>query len=233
MSQVQNERLPSLSLTRSLCTIPAQKRITTSACIVGNIPASTLTAGVTGFFYTINSPYQPFNTAAKPDSATGFITEVNGSDTENPNGYTLFAQMYSFAKVLRARLRVTCVPSSAGDQVMLCAYTLPSNVSPPLSFTRSRAQAHYKENVCYVGNRADMNTVDIACSSAAAMGMTETQFRDQQPVAFATNSLAPNTTWNFVVQYFMMDGALNGSAVTFRIEMVQEILLYGPIQPVG
>jgi len=208
----------------------------TSNAIVGAIATSNLTVGVTGFFTVTNSCSEPFNTSSKPDSATGFISEVNGSDTNGVNGYSLMVQMYRFARVEKSRLRVSCVPSTAGDQIVLCIFAIPevSIAGLPFSYRNARAMPFFKEALCYVGNRLPENTVDAEARSHDVLGLTQAQYDDQPMPPFAAGSAeVPFNQWLWVVQYFTTDGAANSNQISFRIEYAADQLLTGPVPLVG
>jgi len=232
---VQAERR-GLSLTGTLLTMPLRKRFTVTNCIVGAIGTGIQTAGVTGFFTVTNSVSEPFNTTAKPDSATGFIAETNGSDTAGVNGYSLLVQMYRFARVERSRLRVTCVPSTAGDQTVLCIFAIPqaSAAGLPFSYRNARAQPFFKETMCYVGNRLQENTVDSSAKSCDVLGLSHAQYDDQPMPTFAAGSAeVVANQWVWVVQYFIADGTTNGNSIAFRIEYAADQLVTGPVALVG
>jgi hypothetical protein len=220
----------SLSFTQALPVFPQRRFMRQTAGIVGNIPAATLPAGVTGWFAVNgNSAYEPFSTTAKPDSATGYITEVQGSDSETAAGFGIMSQVYKYARVHNSRLRVSCVPSSSTDQTILACFAITaqhfSSASPPYSYPVARAQYGYREAVCYPGNILKMNTVESTTHCAAVLGQTKSEWMCQPPVVINSAPVESNN-WYWIVQYFAADGLVSANPICFRIELAQEVELY-------
>lgn len=225
-----------LSFVREVPTIPPLRKVMMTASMVGVIPASTLTAATTGYFIVFgNTGYQPFNTMYKPDSATGFVTEVNGSDTITANGESLYAQMYAFARSIRTGIRVSVVPSSGGDQVVLSVFATAAATLPslPVSYSYSKSKLAFKEALCYQGNRLVDNTVTVFQDSARLLGMDKRQWKDLPPIPVTTAPTGTQADWYYVVQYFMADGALNTNTIPIRIEWCSEVEFYGPVENNG
>jgi hypothetical protein len=224
-----------LSFTSEQINLSPKKMLRQSYGMVGTIPAASLPASTTGFFGIFgNSAYLPFQTSIKPDSATGFITEVNGSDSLTSNGYTITAQQYSYARVNRSRLRVSCIPSSSADQVLLCCFAV-SSISAsasPYSYTQAKAQLGFHEAVCYAGNYLDGNTIECEMRSHRVLGLTEAQWRDQPPVTVTASEPVP-LQWYWIVQYFTMGGLTNLNVIQFKIEVASETEFSGPVQMRG
>jgi hypothetical protein len=220
----------SLSFIGTLTAMPKRKFVVLTNTMLGYIPTSSLTSGLTGCFIVSNSPYQPFNTGFKPDSATGVITETNGSDTSTSNGYSLLVQMYRYARVVRTRIRVTASPSSVVDQVLLSTFVSPAGLVPPISYTQSRAQHSFKEAFCITGQPVSQSTVNCSIKSWDALGMTQGEWMAVPPVSWTSN---PTYPYYHFVQYSMVDGNANSNSIAFRIEFACEVELENPIALVG
>lgn len=195
--------------------------------MVGYIPTSTLPATTTGCFIVQDDVKQVFLTGFKPDSATGFITEINGADTNTNNGYSLYSTMYRLARVRKMRLRVSCLPTSLGDQTHLSVFATPAGLVPPISYTFARAQRNYKETVAVNGTPLKDCSVDIEVCAWDVMGMTETEWMSQPPVVVAGGASTP--TWYIFCQYFACDASTNVNTIPFRIEVAQEVEYFDPI----
>jgi hypothetical protein len=220
----------SLAFTGTLTAMPKRKFVTLTNTMLGYIPTGSLTAGLTGCFIVQNTAYQPFNTGYKPDSATGVITETNGSDTTTSNGYSLLVQMYRYARVVRTRIRVTATPSTGGDQLLLSTFVSPAGLVPPISYTQSRAQHSYKEAFCLTGQPVSLSTVNCSVNSWDVLGMTQGEWMASAP---GTWSSSPSLVYYHFVQYCTVDGNANANTIAFRIEFACEVELVNPIALVG
>jgi len=226
-----------LSFGGELINIAPKKLLRTTVGMAGFIPALALPSSTTGFFAVQGSAYyQPFSTSNKPDSVTGYITEVNGSDTIVNNGTTLYAQMYRYARTLQSRIRVTCLPSGVEDQVIMSVYAMSyatyTTSTPPLSYTQARSQLGYREAFCHTGTSTSDCTVECELPSWTPMGLTEAQYRDQPPLA-VTAGVTAELTWYWVVQYFLANGKTNSATIPFRIELAFNTEFSGPIEMRG
>lgn len=224
-----------LSFTNDLIVLPPEQRVRQSTCMGGYIPASTITAGVTGVGSVFgNTAFQPFESTPKFGTATSFMTEVNGGDTNTLAGYSSFTSMYNSCRTLKSRIRVSCVPSTAGDQVILCVFAASAAditaLSLPCSYTYARAQLGFREAFCYVGNRLQENTVEVEMESHRVLGLTKAQYLDQPPTVTITSAPPASTLdWRWVVQYFTADGLLNSNTLAFRIEVAYDNLYSVPV----
>jgi len=224
-----------LSFTNDTLVLPMEQRLRQTVAYIATLPSATLTAGVTGVGTVFgNSAYQPFESTPKFDSATGFLTPVNGSDTLALPGYATFLPLYNSARTTRSRIRVSCVPGSSGDQMILCVFAASAAdvaaLTLPCSLDFARQQKGFREAFCYVGNRLKENTVECQMNSHEVLGLTQQQYMDQPPtVVISTAPPATTVDWRWVVQYFTGDGALNAANIVFRIEVAYDNLYSVPI----
>jgi hypothetical protein len=213
-----------LSFVGQLNPFPAKKVIRNTAVIAGYIPVGSFTAGLTGFFSVYgNSAFEPFSTTSKPDSATGLITEVNGSDTEAMFGFSQINSIWNYARVLKSRLRVTALPTNIIDNFTIVMFALPfaAASSLPLSYAGARGQVGFREALCCSGQPIRDNTIECQTDAWIPVGLSRAQYMDQPPVVTAG---VPGSTllWFWVVQYFTNDGMVNSGTIPFRIEYAVE-----------
>jgi len=223
-----------LTFNREILVLPPERHFRQVTGFIGVIPASTLPAGVTGYFTVFgNTVFQPFESIPKADSATGYITETNGGDTNTLSGYTQIVSQYAYGRTMRSRIRVSCLPSATGDQVMLVVFAASAadvtSLSLPCSYTYARAQIGFREAVCTSNSFAAKNVVECEISSTRPLGLTKTQYLDQPPNAVTSAPPASTLDWRWVVQYFLMDGATNANTIPFKVEVAYDNLYSGPI----
>jgi len=175
-----------------------------------------------------NSGQGPFNTA-NSITASGLSATGGSIFTQNFPGFNLLSQAYNAYKVLASSLRVTVIPSSAGDVCTVTTWPIDydgyqaltigvGGTAHAISGTSGSKQRVISLNS---GSMVD-NTVYNYARSAAALGMNPIMYMAQQ--AILDGQQPPGIgAWLWGVNIMTNSGAVINSVLYCTVELTIDI----------
>lgn len=180
---------------RSHMIVKNKQIITVATSFVGYNNSTTSPA----FSIYANSLYQPFNTAS-PITTTGLITGTSGSAiTQNPIGYSSFANLYNYYRVVKSKITVYLMPQASKNwnlTVYPSAFSAGTGVG---TFNVNSCQRYAKWKTMNPYGDHKGNEVVQSLASHEFLGMTIEQFMDQPPIAFGSTPSGV-TDWFWIVE---------------------------------
>ena len=191
------------------------------------------TAASTGYF-TVDSSYLtlPFASGFSfigPANGVAFLS--GGTNTIfNYNGYNVLATQYEYWRIHRRRLKIQCLPTIQGDQVMIS--TFPTNVTGPLAPTSSVAAAQSYGKTRMVGYASEPGTLYQSQSAQEILGLTKIQWEAQPPTAIGS---VPDPTLRFydVIQWSTVDGGRLGANLVWNVTLEVDVEYSSPKQQIN
>jgi len=201
-----------------------------------NYGAAAFGAGVTNYFVVdCNSTYLPFTSGVNWSAATnGSATGVGGSAiTQALPGNSYLSGLYKTYRVLKSSIRVSAMPESAGDAliIQIFAYNASSSLSLPLNMAQCATQLANKMKVCAVGTAAKFNTVASTVMCHDVLGMSRAEYESQPPTATGSATGAPIACY-WAVQACTADGLASGvNGIPMMIDLAIDVEWQNPNIP--
>lgn len=197
----------------------------------------TLTAAAGNYLDVLaNSVYQPFNTTYAPTTGTGTASFAQNASliqgyaiTNNPLGYTEFANVYDFYRVVRYRMEITVVPQNVGDSVRLVVVPLggeeiPSASAGNVNLRVMEGQENSRSKTCTQGCSALDNTIIIEGCPYKDIGQERDQYMSGSQTSVSAQ-ISASPYGDYVGVYSQqVNGANNASVVSYQIKLYQVVV---------